>query len=157
MRVGIGYDVHRLVEGRDLIIGGVVVPYEKGLDGYSDADVLIHAIIDALLGASSLGDIGRHFPTGDSEYKDISSIDLLKRVSVVLQKSGFTTVNIDSTIICERPKMSHLFTEMESKIAEALGIEEGGVSVKATTTDGLGFTGCGEGVAAQAVALVTRA
>ena len=145
MRIGQGYDVHRLVEGRKLIIGGVDIPYEKGLLGHSDADVLLHAVMDALLGAAALGDIGQHFPDSDERYKGISSIALLKEVGKILQENGYMIENIDSTVIAQ----------MAENIAAALGIEKEQVSVKATTEEGLGFTGTGEGISAQAIALLS--
>lgn len=151
MRVGMGYDVHRLVEGRDLIMGGVNIPYEKGLLGHSDADVLLHAIMDALLGAAALGDIGKHFPDTDEAYKGASSIKLLERVGELLAENRFAVINIDATIIAQRPKMRPYIEEMEKNIANALGIFEDQVNVKATTEEGLGFTGCGEGISAQAI------
>ena len=149
MRIGQGYDVHRLVEGRKLIIGGVDIPYEKGLLGHSDADVLLHAVMDALLGAAALGDIGQHFPDSDERYKGISSIALLKEVGKILQE------NIDSTVIAQRPKLLPYRPQMAENIAAALGIEKEQVSVKATTEEGLGFTGTGEGISAQAIALLS--
>ncbi len=155
MRIGQGYDVHRLCEGRDLILGGVRIPYERGLLGHSDADVLIHAVMDALLGAAALGDIGQHFPDTDEQYKGISSIELLKRVGGILAENGFLIENIDSTIVAQRPKLAAYRPQMAANIAEALGIEPDRVSVKATTEEGLGFTGSGEGIAAQAVALLS--
>lgn len=154
MRVGLGYDVHRLVEGRKLILGGVEIPFEKGLLGHSDADVLVHAIMDALLGAAALGDIGRHFPDTDNSYKDISSIRLLGQVKEKLQLHGYTVGNIDATIVAQKPKMAQYMPEMASKIADALGVEASKVNIKATTTEGLGFTGTGEGIAAYAIANV---
>ncbi len=155
MRIGQGYDVHRLVEGRDLVLGGVKVPYEKGLLGHSDADVLIHAIMDALLGAAALGDIGKHFPDTDEAYKGISSMKLLTRVGEILAENGYLVENIDSTIIAQRPKLLPYRPQMAENIAKALGIEVNQVSVKATTEEGLGFTGTGEGIAAQAVCLLS--
>lgn len=152
MRFGIGYDVHRLVEGRELILGGVAVPYEKGLEGHSDADVLIHAIMDALLGAAALGDIGRHFPDSDPRYKGISSVLLLKRVQESVRGAGFKINNIDSIIVAQKPKLAPFINQMGSNIAGALLVPEGRVNVKATTTEGLGFTGTGEGIAAHAIA-----
>ena len=145
MRIGQGYDVHRLVEGRKLIIGGVDIPYEKGLLGHSDADVLLHAVMDALLGAAALGDIGQHFPDSDERYKGISSIALLKEVGKILQENGYMIENIDSTVIAQRPKLLPYRPQMAENIAAALGIEKEQVSVKATTEEGLGFTGTGEG------------
>lgn len=155
MRVGTGYDVHRLVEGRKLIIGGVELPFEKGLLGHSDADVLLHAISDALLGAAALGDIGRHFPDSDPAYKGISSVILLQRVGDLLAKKGFLIENIDATVIAQAPKMSPYIDSMRENIAGVLGMDTGHVNVKATTEEGLGFTGTGEGIAAQAVCLLT--
>ena len=155
MRIGQGYDVHRLVEGRKLIIGGVDIPYEKGLSGHSDADVLIHAVMDALLGAAALGDIGQHFPDSDERYKGISSIALLKEVGKILQENGYMIENIDSTVIAQRPKLLPYRPQMAENIAAALGIEKEQVSVKATTEEGLGFTGTGEGISAQAIALLS--
>lgn len=155
MRIGQGYDVHRLVEGRKLIIGGVDIPYEKGLLGHSDADVLIHAVMDALLGAAALGDIGQHFPDSDERYKGISSIALLKEVGKILQENGYMIENIDSTVIAQRPKLLPYRPQMAENIAAALGIEKEQVSVKATTEEGLGFTGTGEGISAQAIALLS--
>ena len=155
MRIGMGYDVHRLVENRDLILGGVKIPYEKGLLGHSDADVLIHAVMDALLGAAALGDIGKHFPDTDPAYKGISSIALLKEVGKILQENGYLIENIDSTVIAQRPKLLPYRPQMAKNIADALGIEPDQVSVKATTEEGLGFTGAGEGISAQAIALLS--
>lgn len=155
MRIGQGYDVHRLVEGRKLIIGGVDIPYEKGLLGHSDADVLLHAVMDALLGAAALGDIGQHFPDSDERYKGISSIALLKEVGKILQENGYMIENIDSTVIAQRPKLLPYHPQMAENIAAALGIEKEQVSVKATTEEGLGFTGTGEGISAQAIALLS--
>ena len=155
MRIGQGYDVHRLVEGRKLIIGGVDIPYEKGLLGHSDADVLLHAVMDALLGAAALGDIGQHFPDSDERYKGISSIALLKEVGNILQENGYMIENIDSTVIAQRPKLLPYRPQMAENIAAALGIEKEQVSVKATTEEGLGFTGTGEGISAQAIALLS--
>ena len=155
MRIGTGYDVHKLTEGRKLILGGVDIPYEKGLLGHSDADVLIHAIMDALLGAAALGDIGQHFPDTDEAYKGISSVKLLEHVSRLLSENHYIIENIDSTIIAQRPKISPYIPAMRENIAKALGIEISQVSVKATTEEGLGFTGAGEGIAVQAVALLT--
>lgn len=155
MRIGQGYDVHRLVEGRKLIIGGVDIPYEKGLLGHSDADILLHAVMDALLGAAALGDIGQHFPDSDERYKGISSIALLKEVGKILQENGYMIENIDSTVIAQRPKLLPYRPQMAENIAAALGIEKEQVSVKATTEEGLGFTGTGEGISAQAIALLS--
>ena len=155
MRIGTGYDVHRLGENRKLIIGGVEIPYEKGLVGHSDADVLLHAIMDALLGAAALGDIGALFPDSDPAYLGISSLLLLKRVGEVLTEHAFLVENVDSTIIAQAPKMRPYIDEMRKNIAEALGIDISCVSVKATTEEGLGFTGSGEGIAAQAAAMLS--
>ena len=150
MRIGTGYDVHRLVENRKCIIGGVEIPYEKGLLGHSDADVLLHAIMDALLGAAALGDIGKHFPDTDEAYQGISSIELLKKTGDLLEEHTFLIENIDATIIAQAPKMRPFIEKMRENIADALGIEISQVSVKATTEEGLGFTGRGEGISAQA-------
>lgn len=155
MRVGMGYDVHRLVEGRDLIMGGVKIPYEKGLLGHSDADVLLHAVMDALLGAAALGDIGKHFPDTDPAYKGISSMVLLEKVGGLLESQSFLIENIDATIIAQAPKMRPFIETMRENIADALGLDKGHVNVKATTEEGLGFTGTGEGISAQAVCLLT--
>ena len=155
MRVGMGYDVHRLVEGRDLIMGGVKIPYEKGLLGHSDADVLLHAISDALLGAAALGDIGKHFPDTDPAYKGISSLLLLQKVGELLEEKGYLIENIDATIIAQAPKMRPHIDTMRENIAGALGISIEQVNVKATTEEGLGFTGTGEGISSQAICLLT--
>ena len=152
MRVGMGYDVHKLTEGRKLILGGVEIPYEKGLLGHSDADVLLHAIMDALLGAASLGDIGKHFPDTDPAYKGISSIKLLEHVGKLLDDRMYVIENIDATIIAQRPKMAPHIEAMRKNIAEALGIEVDQINIKATTEEGLGFTGTGEGISSQAIA-----
>jgi 2-C-methyl-D-erythritol 2,4-cyclodiphosphate synthase len=154
MRIGIGYDVHRLVAGRKLIIGGVDIPHEKGLLGHSDADVLLHALCDALLGAAGLGDIGKHFPDSDQRYKGISSLTLLAEVSRLLKEKGSTVHNIDATIVAERPKMASHIPKMVSHIASAVQVAESAINVKATTTEGLGFTGAGEGIAAYAVCTI---
>lgn len=156
MRIGQGYDVHKLVEGRDLILGGVTVPYEKGLLGHSDADVLVHAVMDALLGAAALGDIGQHFPDTDPKYKGISSIALLKEVGALLEREGYIIENIDATIIAQRPKLAAYRPQMAKNIAEALHLEVNQVSVKATTEEGLGFTGSGEGISSQAITLLSH-
>ncbi len=153
MRIGMGYDVHRLVEGRALILGGVEIPYEKGLLGHSDADVLLHAIMDALLGAAALGDIGKHFPDTDPAYKGISSVKLLEHVGKLLEDNLFLIENIDATIIAQAPKMRPYIDTMRENIAKALGIIV--VSVKATTEEGLGFTGTGEGISSQAICMLT--
>lgn len=155
MRVGMGYDVHRLVEGRDLILGGVKIPFEKGLLGHSDADVLLHAVMDALLGAAALGDIGKHFPDTDETYKGISSIRLLHHVGRLLLENGYMIENIDATIIAQKPKMRPHIGQMVKNIADTLGIEENQINVKATTEEGLGFTGSGEGISSQAVCLLS--
>lgn len=155
MRVGMGYDVHRLVEGRDMIIGGVKIPYEKGLLGHSDADVLLHAISDALLGAAALGDIGKHFPDTDPSYKGISSLLLLEKVGQLIEEKGFLIENIDATIIAQAPKMRPHIDTMRENIANALGITVEQVNVKATTEEWLGFTGSGEGISSQAICMLT--
>lgn len=154
MRVGMGYDVHKLVEGRDLIIGGVSVPYEKGLLGHSDADVLVHAIMDAILGAAALGDIGKHFPDTSKEYEGVSSIVLLEKVKELVEKECYIIGNIDATIIAQRPKMAQYIPQMVTNIAKTLHISEKQVNVKATTEEGLGFTGSGDGISAQAICLL---
>jgi 2-C-methyl-D-erythritol 2,4-cyclodiphosphate synthase len=153
-RVGIGHDVHRFAPGRRLVLGGVEIPHEKGLEGWSDADALIHAIIDALLGAAGLGDIGRLFPPGVAEYKDMSSLVLLKRVGAKLKENGWQIGNIDATVIAEQPRLSGHMDKMRQQMGEALGITPAQVNVKAGTSEGLGFTGRGEGVAVLAVALI---
>jgi 2-C-methyl-D-erythritol 2,4-cyclodiphosphate synthase len=155
LRIGHGYDVHRLVEGRKLILGGVEIPYEKGLLGHSDADVLVHAIMDSLLGAAALGDIGRHFPDTDEEYRGASSIYLLTKVVEMIRKSGFTVVNIDATLVLQKPKVASYIPKMVSNIAFALGISEESVNVKATTEEKLGFTGSEEGACAHSVAMLS--
>ena len=154
MRIGHGYDVHRFEEGRALVLGGVTVPYEKGLLGHSDADVLTHAIMDALLGAAALGDIGLHFPDKDPAYLGISSLELLKRVGTLLFENGYTVSNIDETVIAEQPRLRPYIDAMRGKIADTLGITPDRVSVKATTEEGLGFTGARLGIAAHAVCLL---
>ena len=154
MRIGMGYDVHRLSAGRKLIIGGVDIPCEKGLLGHSDADVLLHAIMDALLGAAALGDIGSHFPDTDPEYEGISSIRLLEHVGRLLEEHQYQIGNIDATIIAQKPKMRPHIDQMRENIAQALGTDPEKISVKATTEEGLGFTGKGEGISAQAVCLL---
>ncbi len=154
MRVGMGYDVHRLVEGRDLIIGGVKIPYEKGLLGHSDADVLLHAIMDALLGAAALGDIGKHFPDTDPKYKGADSMALLVEVGKMLKENKYRVENIDATIIAQAPKMRPHIDTMRQNIADGLGINIDQVNVKATTEEGLGFTGTGEGISSQAICLL---
>ncbi len=154
MRIGFGYDVHRLIEGRKLILGGVNVPFEKGLLGHSDADVLVHAVMDGLLGAAAMGDIGRHFPDTDDTYKDASSMELLKAVKTKLDNAGFRVGNIDVTIVAQKPRLAEFIPQMVSNISEVLQVEPGKVNVKATTTEGLGFTGTGEGIAAYAAAAI---
>jgi 2-C-methyl-D-erythritol 2,4-cyclodiphosphate synthase len=154
MRIGTGYDVHPLVTGRKLVLGGVEIPFDKGLDGWSDADVLVHAICDALLGAAALGDIGRHFPPGDPAYRGVSSLVLLARTGEMLAEKGYHVVNIDSTIIAERPRLAGYIDAMRGKLAGALGIDIGRVSVKASTNNGVGAIARGEGIAAMAVVLV---
>ena len=151
MRVGMGYDVHKLVEGRDLILGGVKIDWEKGLLGHSDADVLLHAIMDALLGAAALGDIGRHFPDTDEKYKGISSIKLLHHVGALLEENMYVINNIDATIIAQKPKMMPHIEKMRENVVKALNIEKNQVNIKATTEEGLGFTGSGEGISSQAI------
>lgn len=157
MRIGIGYDVHRLVEGRRLVLGGVRIPFEKGLLGYSDADVLIHALMDAMLGAAGLDDIGVHFPDADPKYKDACSLELLCTVREMCGKKGLALVNADCVVIAQAPKLSGYFAEMRRNIAEALRIPYGDINIKATTEEGLGFTGAGEGIAAKAVCLLDGA
>ena len=154
MRIGHGYDVHRLVEGRDLILGGVKIPYEKGLLGHSDADVLLHAVSDALLGAAGLGDIGRHFPDTDPQYKGADSLELLRQVYRKISEKGYRVGNIDVTMIAQRPKLKDFIPQMEENIALAVGIAPSRVNVKATTEEKLGFTGTGEGMACHAVCLL---
>ena len=157
MRVGIGYDAHQLTTGRPFILGGVEIPFEKGLKGWSDADVVVHAVMDALLGAAALGDIGNHFPPNDPSFKDISSITLLNRVGGLLKRQGWRIGNIDATIIAERPLLRPFITQMKQNISRALSINESEVGIKATTNEGLGFTGRQEGIAAYAVALLEKA
>ncbi|MEE1087182.1 MAG: 2-C-methyl-D-erythritol 2,4-cyclodiphosphate synthase [Schaedlerella sp.] len=156
MRIGMGYDVHKLTENRDLIIGGVKIPYEKGLLGHSDADVLLHAIMDAMLGAAALGDIGKHFPDSDPAYKGISSIKLLEHVADLLEKNNYVIENIDATIIAQRPKMRPYIDQMRENIAAAIKVDVDQINVKATTEEGLGFTGTGEGISSQAVCLIEK-
>ena len=156
LRIGHGYDVHRLTEGRKLILGGVQVPFELGLDGHSDADVLLHAVMDALLGAAAMGDIGQHFPDSDPAYKGVSSMVLLRSVGGLLRHGGFAVVNIDATVLAQAPKLAPYIEEMRRRIAEALQIDFHRVSVKATTEEHLGFTGRKEGIAAHAVALIEK-
>lgn len=156
IRIGNGYDVHKLVENRELIIGGVLIPYEKGLLGHSDADVLVHAIIDSLLGATKKGDIGKLFPDNDNNFKDICSLELLKKVYNILKEDGYEIINIDSTIIAQAPKMRPYIDKMEETIGICLNIEKSQINVKATTEEGLGFTGALEGISANAVCLVIK-
>lgn len=156
MRIGHGYDVHKLVEGRKCIIGGVDIPYEKGLLGHSDADVLLHAVSDALLGAAALGDIGKHFPPTDPNFKDADSRLLLKKVAELLKNSGYKIINVDATVLAERPKMAPHILNMRQNIADDLGLDVDFISVKATTEEGLGFTGAGEGIAAHSVCLIEK-
>lgn len=156
LRIGQGYDVHRLTEGRKLILGGVEIPWEKGLLGHSDADVLTHAVMDALSGAAKLGDIGRLFPDTDPQYAGADSIGLLRRVAALLKERGYTVVNVDAALIAQRPKIAPYRERMEENLASALGVERDRVNVKATTEEGLGFTGDGSGMAAQAVALLEK-
>ena len=156
MRVGIGYDVHKLVEGRKLILGGVEIPYEKGLLGHSDADVMLHAVMDALLGAAALGDIGLHFPDTDPKYKGASSIKLLEHVGRLLEENGYVIENIDATIIAQRPKMRPHIDQMRENMAKALKIDVDQINVKATTEEGLGFTGSGEGISSQAICAIEK-
>ena len=156
LRVGHGYDVHRLATGRPLILGGVTVPYDRGLDGHSDADVLVHAVMDALLGAAAAGDIGKLFPDSDEAFRGISSIELLRRVKAHLDSVSYSVVNVDATIVAQAPKLAPYREEMRQNIADALGIDVVQVSVNATTEEHLGFTGSGEGIAAHAVVLIER-
>lgn len=156
MRVGIGYDVHKLVEGRKLILGGVEIPHTLGLLGHSDADVLLHAIMDALLGAAALGDIGKHFPDTDERYKGISSIKLLMHVGELLEKEGYLIENIDATVIAQKPKLRPFIEQMELNIAKTLKIDKNQINVKATTEEGLGFTGTQEGISSQAICSISR-
>ena len=156
MRVGMGYDVHKLVEGRKLILGGVEIPYEKGLLGHSDADVMLHAVMDALLGAAALGDIGLHFPDTDPKYKGASSIKLLEHVGRLLEENGYVIENIDATIIAQRPKMRPHIDQMRENMAKALKIDVDQINVKATTEEGLGFTGSGEGISSQAICAIEK-
>ena len=156
MRIGHGYDVHRLVSGRPLIIGGVSIPFELGLLGHSDADVLIHAVCDALLGAAALGDIGKHFPDTDSAYQDIDSRLLLRKTAELIKEKGFNTVNVDITVIAQRPKLAFYIPEMKKNISSDLNAAPDCINIKATTEEGLGFTGSLEGIAAHAVCLIER-
>lgn len=155
MRVGMGYDVHKLVEGRDLIMGGVYIPHTLGLLGHSDADVLLHAIMDAVLGAAGLGDIGKHFPDTDPAYKGISSIKLMEHVAALIAEKGYVVENIDATIIAQKPKMRPHIPQMEENIAKAMGISVDQINVKATTEEGLGFTGTEQGISSQAICCLT--
>lgn len=154
MRIGQGYDVHRLVEGRKLILGGVEIPCEKGLLGHSDADVLVHALMDSLLGAAALGDIGKLFPDKDPAYEGADSVELLRRVVLILREHAYRIGNVDCTVIAQRPRLAHYIPQMRQRLADALGVDISRVSVKATTEEGLGFTGQGLGIAAQSVALL---
>ncbi|MCI5901106.1 MAG: 2-C-methyl-D-erythritol 2,4-cyclodiphosphate synthase [Blautia sp.] len=154
MRIGMGYDVHKLTKDRELILGGVKIPWEMGLLGHSDADVLIHAVMDALLGAAALGDIGKHFPDTDPAYKGISSILLLQHVTRLIEEHGFRIGNVDATIIAQKPKMAPHIPQMRKNMAQAMNIEESRLNIKATTEEGLGFTGRQEGIASQAVCLL---
>ena len=154
MRVGMGYDVHKLVEGRPLILGGVEIPHTLGLLGHSDADVLVHAIMDALLGAAALGDIGKHFPDTDPQYKGISSMKLLEHVRLLLEQNGYVVENIDATVIAQKPKLRPYIAQMEENIAKILGIVKEQINIKATTEEGLGFTGTEEGISSQAICML---
>ena len=156
IRVGLGYDVHKLVEGRDLILGGVNIPWNLGLLGHSDADVVVHAIMDAMLGAAALRDIGRHFPDTDPRYKGISSILLLKHVGALLDEKGYEVVNIDATIIAQKPKLLPHIDQMIANVAEALGLDVDQVNIKATTEEGLGFTGTLQGISSQAICAIRK-
>ena len=156
MRIGMGYDAHKLAPGRKLTLGGVTIPFHLGLLGHSDADVLTHAIMDALLGAAKLGDIGRNFPDNDEAYRDISSIALLRKTAAKLAAAGYHVVNIDATVVAQSPKLALFIPEMEKIVATALSIDENCVNIKATTEEGMGFTGAGEGMAAYAVCLITQ-
>lgn len=156
MRIGEGYDVHRLVTGRKLILGGVEIPHEKGLDGHSDADVLLHAIMDSMLGAAALGDIGKHFPDNDAKYLGADSLELLCRVAELLKEKGYRPINVDSTVMAQAPKLAPHIEKMRKNIAEAIGVDVDFISVKATTEEGLGFTGRKEGIAARAVCLIEK-
>ncbi len=156
MRIGSGYDVHRLVENRDLILGGVKIPYEKGLLGHSDADVLVHAIMDALLGAAALGDIGRHFPDSSQEFLGISSLKLLYKVLYLLQEKKYCIINIDATIIAQKPKLAAYIDSMRKNLACVLELDLDQINIKATTEEGMGFTGIGEGISASAVCLLEK-
>lgn len=151
MRVGIGYDVHAFIAGRPLVLGGVVIPYEKGLAGHSDADVLLHAVMDALLGAAALGDIGRHFPDTDPQYQGVSSLALLEKTMALINKEGFKVNNIDGVIMAQKPRLAPYIPKMEEKIAQGVQVSPQRVNIKATTTEGLGFVGRSEGIAAQVI------
>lgn len=155
MRIGLGYDVHKLIENRKLILGGVCIPYEKGLLGHSDADVLVHAVMDSLLGAAALGDIGVHFPDSDNRYKEISSLLLLEKVGSLIRNKGYDIINIDSTIIAQKPKLAPYISEMKIKMATTLSIDQDKINIKATTEEGLGFTGRQEGISAQSICLLS--
>ncbi|MDK2824405.1 MAG: 2-C-methyl-D-erythritol 2,4-cyclodiphosphate synthase [Clostridia bacterium] len=156
MQVGFGYDVHKLVVGRPLILGGVDIPFELGLLGHSDADVLVHAVMDALLGAAGQGDIGKHFPDTDLKYKGISSMELLKEVNKILKENDFQINNIDTTIVAQRPKLASFIPQMQYNISQCLGLEQDLINIKATTTEGLGFTGNGQGIASYAVCTIKK-
>ena len=156
MRIGHGYDVHRLVEGRKLVLGGAEIPFDKGLLGHSDADVLLHAISDSLLGAAALGDIGKHFPDTDESFKGANSLLLLEKVCALLKEKGYKIVNIDATVLAQRPKLKDYIEKMRENIARACNIDIDAISIKATTEEGLGFTGAGEGIAAHAVCLIQK-
>jgi 2-C-methyl-D-erythritol 2,4-cyclodiphosphate synthase len=156
MRVGIGYDVHRMAPGRPLVLGGVVVPSEDGLEGHSDADALLHAVMDALLGAAGLNDIGHHFPPGDERYRGASSLGLLQEVRRLVERAGWQVVNVDSTVVAERPKLAPFLGAMKRAIGESLGVDQARIGIKATTNEGLGAMGRREGIAAMAVALLVR-
>jgi len=156
MRVGMGYDVHKLVEGRDLILGGVKIPYEKGLLGHSDADVLLHAITDAILGAAALGDIGKHFPDSDPKYKGADSLKLLQSARELLDQENYYIENVDATIIAQKPKMAPHIPKMRENVARVLGIDISQVNIKATTEEGLGFTGTGAGISSQAICMISQ-
>ena len=156
IRIGQGYDVHRLVEGRKLILGGVEIPYEKGLLGHSDADVLTHAVMDAMLGALALGDIGKHFPDNDPAYADADSIELLKKVTALIEQQGWTLGNLDITVAAQRPKLAPYIQQMRQRLADAIGVPVSDISVKATTEEGLGITGDGSGMTATAVCLLEK-
>lgn len=155
MRVGTGYDVHKLTEGRKLVLGGVEIPHSMGLEGHSDADVVVHAIMDALLGAAALGDIGKHFPDTDEAYRGISSLKLLEQVSGLLEREGYVVENIDATIIAQKPKLRPFIPQMEKNVAKTLRLAENQINIKATTEEGLGFTGSQQGMAAQAICSLT--